>query len=776
MKRWYIIGLSLLLSGLLSSAPPSFSPPSGTPPGEKPKKGFSFEKKPLLAVLEKVIPPGTQVILPQRAADLDALKNQQVTYLPSQSRKDAWSLIKTYLELSGYSMAQRDNQFIIVNQKSIKGGAVNREVLPVFAGTLEDSPTDDTQIRYIHYLRNLKVPDLSEKDKHPLSNMLQTFLSDNGSLVFDTKSNAIIMTDKASHLHAIAKLLHEFDTRGIKEEVAYLPIRNLPAQEVVKVFDQLKLASGIGDAKGRKFISNNEDAKPFFTQDTTIIADPVRNGIVLMGRKNHVERVSDFIANLIDVPPESGESILHYYNLEYLNNVDVAPLLTRLVASALPNTQATQEAEHTFKGVVIAAEEATIRKPSVETEPIVIEQKGFEGEVVNLEEVATNAGNRLIIAARKDDWHIIKKLLKKIDTPQPQVLLEILIAEFSYEHDTDLAGTLRSKTDAPLLPEGIQYLASHITPVNTVLGNTPTQLAEDLLQVIGGESVAAQTPQGSLLMSLNDPKTPGIFGLLQVLDTVLSTKIRAYPYLTIMNNREGTIDSTETRQNVGELIQGVDGSFIIPVDEVPATINVTAIPHIISEDKLRLNIGFTIDEFQGETFTRATRELKTTATLRSGQILAMGGIMRIDTQDFKTKTPILGDIPLFGIFFRRTNNETVRRNLTLFVMPTILNPYSRWTEKTKELICENQEAGLRQVFDDREPIVRLFFNQSTRDNRQGLDDFIAEGINLHDFKTCDEPKLLQLTKPKPREHKPIDALHEILAMGGRPSCLKIDPS
>ena len=486
-----------------------------------------------------------------------------------------------------------------------------------------------------------------------------------------------------------------------------------------------------------------------------------------MGRKNHVGRISDFIADHLDVPPETGESILHYYDLQYLDNVDTAPLLQRIVTSTLPAGQATQGANHTFKGVVIMAEESLIQTPLSATEPIIIEQKGFEDEVVNLEEVATNAGNRLIIAARKNDWHIIRKLLKKLDQPQPQVLLEILIAEFSYDHDTSLAGTIRSKADAPLLPEGVQYLASHITPVSSVLGNSPTQLAEDLLQVIGVDSVASQTPRGSLLMSLNDKQTPGIFGLLQVLDSVMSTKIRAYPYLTITNNKEGSIASTETRQTTGELVQGVDGSFIIPVSEVPATINITAIPHIVSEDKLRLNIGFTIDEYQSTTsFTRSTRALKTTATLRSGQILAMGGIVQTTTEDSKTNTPLLSTIPLVGMLFRKTTTKSIRKNLTLFVMPTILNPRSRLTEKTKQLICENQYAAIHEIFDDREPVVRLFFNKT---NKQQLNDFIADGSNLQEFDACDQPKLLKANKPQLRGYKPIDRLHEILALGKKPN-------
>ena len=113
------------------------------------------------------------------------------------------------------------------------------------------------------------------------------------------------------------------------------------------------------------------------------------------------------------------------------------------------------------------------------------------------------------------------------------------------------------------------------------------------------------------------------------------------------------------------------------------------VPHILTDTRLRLAIGFTEDYFVSNTsLTRNTSELRTTATLNSGEILVMGGLIRTDNLDSGTNTPILGNIPIIGSFFRGTSCETIKTNVALFVMPTILEPRSRWTEKTKNALVK----------------------------------------------------------------------------------------
>ncbi len=80
-----------------------------------------------------------------------------------------------------------------------------------------------------------------------------------------------------------------------------------------------------------------------------------------------------------------------------------------------------------------------------------------------------------------------------------------------------------------------------------------------------------------------------------------------------------------------------NGSYTIPIEDVPATLKVEAIPHILSEDKIRLNLALTVEQFIGSTFNRQTRSIQTTSTLRQGQILAMGGIIQDSKIEIETE-------------------------------------------------------------------------------------------------------------------------------------------
>jgi type II secretory pathway component GspD/PulD (secretin) len=60
--------------------------------------------------------------------------------------------------------------------------------------------------------------------------------------------------------------------------------------------------------------------------------------------------------------------------------------------------------------------------------------------------------------------------------------------------------------------------------------------------------------------------------------------------------------------------------------------------------------------------------------IRSGDTLAIGGLLQDEMGKAKAKVPIMGDIPLFGYLFQETNNVRVKRNLLTFVTPTIIRP------------------------------------------------------------------------------------------------------
>jgi general secretion pathway protein D len=57
-----------------------------------------------------------------------------------------------------------------------------------------------------------------------------------------------------------------------------------------------------------------------------------------------------------------------------------------------------------------------------------------------------------------------------------------------------------------------------------------------------------------------------------------------------------------------------------------------------------------------------------------GQTVVLGGLMSEDVSKIKDKIPVLGDIPLLGRFFRSEGRTSMKKNLIIFVTPTIIDP------------------------------------------------------------------------------------------------------
>ena len=72
-----------------------------------------------------------------------------------------------------------------------------------------------------------------------------------------------------------------------------------------------------------------------------------------------------------------------------------------------------------------------------------------------------------------------------------------------------------------------------------------------------------------------------------------------------------------------------------------------------------------------------TRTATTTVLIKSGNTLAIGGLMRQDISDSYTKVPLMGDAPLVGQFFRSKSLSKTKRDLLIFLTPTIVRPDSQ---------------------------------------------------------------------------------------------------
>jgi len=182
-------------------------------------------------------------------------------------------------------------------------------------------------------------------------------------------------------------------------------------------------------------------------------------------------------------------------------------------------------------------------------------------------------------------------------------------------------------------------------------------------------------------------------------DTRQRFKILSSVPLIAQNNQEATVSVVNNIPILKSTIQGGTGAsrdIIQNIDRIDVGIKLKLTPHINPDRQVRMILnpsieaiidgGSTTTEF---TPTIAKREVTTTVTVPDGETIIISGLMREDQTKVVRKVPILGDIPLLGILFRRTLDGRQKTNLLIFVTPRVLKGFSGarkisadWQDKT----------------------------------------------------------------------------------------------
>jgi general secretion pathway protein D len=91
------------------------------------------------------------------------------------------------------------------------------------------------------------------------------------------------------------------------------------------------------------------------------------------------------------------------------------------------------------------------------------------------------------------------------------------------------------------------------------------------------------------------------------------------------------------------------------------------------------------------------RQVTTSAIVWDGQTVALGGLISENVQKIKDKVPVLGDLPLLGRFFRSESATTSKKNLLIFVTPTIIDPSGNRVHSDADLPFARQTIPIQDV-------------------------------------------------------------------------------
>lgn len=438
-----------------------------------------------------------------------------------------------------------------------------------------------------------------------------------GHLAAITSANAIIISDRSANIQRIEDLLRQLDQKGQND----YSVLNLQHAWVMDTAEVLRNAVDRGQAKG--------------SSGTQVIADGRTNRLILLGPPAARAKLVA-LAQSLDTPT-SRSANTRVIRLRHGDAKSLAETLGEISEKLKPETGG--ETTGKPQTILIRADESL---------------------------------NALVLLAEPDVVATLEDIVRQLDVPRAQVMVEAAIVEVS--GDISDAVGVQWAVDARGDSGGLG--GTNFSGTGLAVGRVLQAIRDNDSGT--DNNTLANLPDGAIIGLGTDS-----FGvLITALSANSKSNLLSTPSLL-------TLDHQKAEILVGQNVPFQTGSFTtsasgadnpfttIERQDIGVTLKVT--PHINEGASLRLEIEQEISSIaptsQGVNavdLITNKRSIKSTILAENGQVIVLGGLIQDDVTQADSKVPLLGDIPLLGRLFRSTKETRIKRNLMVFLRPTVV--------------------------------------------------------------------------------------------------------
>jgi general secretion pathway protein D len=482
--------------------------------------------------------------------------------------------------------------------------------------------------------------------------MLRPLIPQQGHLAAYPNGNMLIVSDRASNVSRIMKIVERMDESG-DEPTEVIPLRNASATELVRAVNQLNQSAG-AEAGGVPI---------------KIVPEERTNSVLITGEKSMRLRAKALVVRL-DTPMLGGGGDTQ---VRYLLYADAEKLADKLKGQA----SAVSKVPGGPQGGAAGA--ATAGGSSV------------DASVTIWADVPTNA---LIMTAPPKTMKSLMAVIDKLDIRRAQVEIEAMIVEVQVNKSANL---------------GVQWLLDGGSSLGYGVTNLPgsgssiVSLATAALEGTSSATTTSSSSTSALSSAIptgatfavgtyNSTTGKGFAAVIQALQSDGTSNIISTPRIITMNNEEAEVKVTQeiplvTGQYTSSTssTSGTTSPFqTIQREEVGTILKVT--PHISEGNTIQLKIEQE-DSSPGAKLANSAdistnkRSVKTTILIDDNGIIVLGGLMKDTVSESEDRIPVLGSIPLVGNLFKSRSGSRQKTNLLVFLRPKILRDQSA-TEAT----------------------------------------------------------------------------------------------
>jgi len=704
---------------------------------------FKFDKRDLKDILNEFAQLRGINILYSSTAQLNA----KVTFDAGKkiSFMKAWEFLLMMLEQAGFSLVNQGKDLYAL----ISSDNVGTTPLPIYINTdAQEIPLTQERIRYIYYFKNVSLMN----QQNDISNVLKNFFdsrSFNQQLIFDTNFNAMIVTAKADIIKAIMKFIDVFDTAGERQIAEVFPLQYAMSAEVAKILtDLIAGQDGIKSKTAQR--PAGSDTSAIFSSGTKVVslfggmsalgstsAADYGNFIVIIGKKTDVEQVKKFIQEHLDVPLEEGKSFFHVVELQWLSASILATILQDLVT---PPGGGGQSTNMSLSNLAF--------DPQIKIVSETVSQGIGPSDSMNqslasgTQNTVQRGSNKVIIAATNKDWQRIEEVIKKLDIPQKQVVIEALILDLSLVFTHKLASQIRTNgLTSAIFPKYMQAQAAMLLPA------IPTDIIDSagdinlegdlskLLTIISPPGGDDQSVNSSIFMIGDKESSNGIWAFFQLLALHASSKTISRAFVVAQNNMPAVVTNSITKRLPGKLTAGVTATISYQTVSAPVTVSFT--PLISANDVVNLQIEVDATYWQDPTGptsgTSNNRKIQTNFSLKDGQVAILGGLTKNQIEVSFNGVPFLSKIPIVGpLLFSNKKYTEDKAKLFMIVRTTVTKPRlqggmgkvtRRMATVANHLLAQDEDELFSSIKD---PISRWIFDEDNASHLQN-------GLPLNDL-------------------------------------------
>jgi type IV pilus secretin PilQ/predicted competence protein len=277
----------------------------------------------------------------------------------------------------------------------------------------------------------------------------------------------------------------------------------------------------------------------------------------------------------------------------------------------------------------------------------------------------------------------IRKLLVQIDKPTKQVMIEARLVEVTANpkqaYGINWAGVVGGATN----PQTIGYSGTNgktnpingqLIPDDFTLGKvTKPSILGNFGKLAAGQFAILTVPQMSLT--------------LQALNEDSDAEFLANPRVVTADNMQAKIEIIRNQpvpqlnfneQTATAVFGGFQDKKFGNILWVKPSINKDSFITLAVKPEISNKVGDATFVFAGATVASPvidTRSLDSNVLIKSGDTLAIGGLLQDEVLKSRTKVPIMGDVPILGYLFQSRANIRTKRNLLVFVTPTIIDQH-----------------------------------------------------------------------------------------------------